>query len=214
MGSEGGIQCDDTFLGHRRSGTVVDGGRGHQADSTMAVFVVVPLEELPAVNASVLDRAEALREVGSVFQSFELRLGVRIVIRDVRAAVGLGDIEIDEQRGYSLRSHAGAAIGMERESPGRDVFFLHGIGDEVLGEFGGLPMSDQPADDIATVDIEDHVEMEAGPLGRALQFGDVPGPHFVGADRQEFGLGVERMDALTPALTGLAAVGRSGEKET
>jgi hypothetical protein len=38
---------------------------------------------------------------------------------------------------------------MERESPGSDVFFLHGIGDELLGEFGGLPMSDKPADDIA-----------------------------------------------------------------
>jgi hypothetical protein len=74
-----------------------------------------PLSAAP--NSSVLDRAEALREVGSVFQSFELRLGVRIVIRDVRAAVGLGDIEIDEQRGDALGSHAGAAIGMERESP-------------------------------------------------------------------------------------------------
>jgi hypothetical protein len=38
------------------------------------VFVVVPLEEQSAVSASVLDRAEALREVRSVFQSFELRL--------------------------------------------------------------------------------------------------------------------------------------------
>jgi hypothetical protein len=66
-------------------------------------------------------------------------------------------------------------------------------------------MSDQPADDIAAVDVEDHVEMEAGPLGRAFQFGDIPGPHFVGPDRQEFGFGVERMDALTAALAGLAA---------
>ena len=127
----------------------------------------------------------------------------------MRAAVGLGDVEVDEERGDGLRSHAGAAIGMEREGPGRDVFFLQGIGDELLGEFGGLPMSDQPTDDIAAVDVEDHVEMEAGPFGRALQFGDIPGPHFVGPDRQEFGLGVERMDALTPALAGLAA-GRPG----
>ena len=47
------------FLGHRRSGAIVDGGRCHQADSTVAVFVVVPLEEPSAVSASVLDRAEA-----------------------------------------------------------------------------------------------------------------------------------------------------------
>jgi hypothetical protein len=76
------------------------------------------LEEQSAVSASVLDRAEALREVRSVFQSFELRLGVWIVIRDVRPAVGLGDLEVDEQRSNALRSHAGAAIGMEREGPG------------------------------------------------------------------------------------------------
>lgn len=89
MGSEGGIQCDDTFLGGGRSGTLVDSGWGPQADSTMAVFVLVLLEEPPAVSASVLDRAEALRKVGSVFQCFVLRLGVRIVVRDVRAAVRL-----------------------------------------------------------------------------------------------------------------------------
>src|SRR5674476_959626 len=131
MGSEGGIKCDGALPGHRHSGAIVDGGRSHQADSTVSVFVVVPLEEPPAVNASVLDRAEALREVGSVFQSFELRLGVRIVIRDMRAAVGPGDIEIDEQliadtvekediapgtltlhadRGTSMRSKAVAAL--------------------------------------------------------------------------------------------------------
>ena len=144
-----------------------------------------------------------MRKVGSVLQGFELRLGVRVVIRDVRAAVGLGDVEVDEQRGDGLRSHAGAAIGMKRQRPWRDVFFVHGISDELLGEFGGLSMSDQPADDIPAVDVEDYVEMEAGPFGRALQFGDIPGPHFVGPDRQELGLGVERMAALTSALADL-----------
>ena len=64
-------------------------------------------------------------------------------------------------------------------------------------------MSEQPTDDVAAVDVEDHVEMEAGPFGRALQFGDIPGPHFVGPDRQELGLGVERMNSLTAALASL-----------
>ena len=68
----------------------------------------------------------------------------------MRAAVGLGDIEVDEQRGDGLRSHAGAAIGMEREGPGSDVFLLHGVGDELLGELCGLPMSEQPTDDATT----------------------------------------------------------------
>src|ERR1700682_6299923 len=64
-------------------------------------------------------------------------------------------------------------------------------------------MSDQPADDIPAVDVEDYVEMEAGPFGRARQFGDIPGPHFVGPDRQKLGLGVERMNSLTAALASL-----------
>ena len=89
MGSERCIERDGALLGHRRSGAIVDGGRSHQANSAVAVLVVVPVKEPLAVSASVLDRAEAIGEVGSVLQGFELRLGVRIVVRDVRAAVVL-----------------------------------------------------------------------------------------------------------------------------
>ena len=98
MGGERGVERDGALLGQRRGGAIVDGGRRHQADSAVAVLMIVPVEEPAAVSASVLDRAEAIGEVGPVFQGFELRLGVRIVIRDVRAAVGLGDIEVDEER--------------------------------------------------------------------------------------------------------------------
>jgi hypothetical protein len=102
MGDERGVERDGTLRGHCRSGAIMDGGRRHQADAAVAVLVVVPAEELLAVSAGVLDRAEAIGEVGSVLESFELRLGVRIVIRDVRSAVGLGDVEIDQERGDGL----------------------------------------------------------------------------------------------------------------
>src|SRR6202140_4758650 len=102
MGGERGIERDGALLGQRRSGAVVDGGRWHQANSAVAVFVVVPVEELLAESASILDRAEAVGEVGSVLQGFELRFGVRIVIRDVRAAVGLGDIAVEGEGGDRL----------------------------------------------------------------------------------------------------------------
>jgi hypothetical protein len=39
-------------------------GRGQQAESRVAVFFVVPREELPAKGAAVLDRAEAVWELG------------------------------------------------------------------------------------------------------------------------------------------------------
>ena len=95
MGGERGIERDGALLGQCCSGSIMDGGWSHQADAAVAVFMVVPVEEPLAVSAGVFDRAEAIGEVGPVFQSFELRLGVRIVVRDVRAAVGLGDIEVD-----------------------------------------------------------------------------------------------------------------------
>ena len=80
MGGEGGIEREGALHADRRSGTAMHGGRGHQADATTAMFVVIPAEELLAVSTSILDRAEPLGEVGPAFQGLELRLGVRIVI--------------------------------------------------------------------------------------------------------------------------------------
>jgi hypothetical protein len=87
----GGGQCGR--LWGRGPCAVVDGGRSDQADTAVAMFVMVPVEEVPAVSTGVLDRAETIGEVRS------LRLGVWIVIRDMRAAVRLGNIEVDEERG-------------------------------------------------------------------------------------------------------------------
>jgi hypothetical protein len=75
----------------------MNGSRRHQADAAVAVFMVVPVEEALAVSARIFDRAEACGEVGSVLEGLELRLGVGVVIRDVRVAVGLGDLEVDQQ---------------------------------------------------------------------------------------------------------------------
>jgi hypothetical protein len=47
---------------------------------------------LLAVGACILDAAETLGEVRTIFERFELRLGVRVVIGDVGPAVGLGDL--------------------------------------------------------------------------------------------------------------------------
>ena len=49
--------------------------RCEQADSRMAVFVVVPGKESLTETAGILDGAEAFREIGPVFQRLELGLG-------------------------------------------------------------------------------------------------------------------------------------------
>jgi hypothetical protein len=130
------------------------------------------------------------------------------------AAMGGGGREARRARTAAVCSGGGAgtAIGMERKGPGGDVFPFQGVGDELLGESCGLSMSEQPTDDVAAIDVENHVEMGAGPFGRALQFGDTPGPHFVGPHRQELGLGVERMNSLTAALATLVLARHDDER--
>ena len=74
----------------------------------MTMHRVVPTEELLAMRPRILDRAEAGREVRPILQGLEVRLGVRIVIRDVRPAVSFGDVEIHEQLRHRFGTHAGA----------------------------------------------------------------------------------------------------------
>ena len=97
---------------------------------------VVPAEELLTVNTCVFDGAEAIREVGPVFQGLELGLRVRIVIRDVRPAVSLGDIQVDEESRDRLGSHAAATIGVQSQRAWCNVMFLDGV-----GEFSGFSCS-------------------------------------------------------------------------
>ena len=84
---------------------------------------------------------------------------------------------------------------------------LHGVGDELLGQLGALTFGEQPAHNMAAEDVQDHVQVEARPLGRALELGNVPGPHLVGRERQQLGLGVGRMGELIAPLA-TAAVDR------
>ena|SRR5450830_333753 len=81
----------------------------------MTMAVVVPGEELLTVSASVFDAAKALREVGTVLERLELRLGEWVVVADIRSAVGLGHFQVDQQLGHGLGAHAGAAVCMQRE---------------------------------------------------------------------------------------------------
>jgi len=90
----------------------VNGLGCHEADTGVTVGAVVPVEELLAVGARILNAAETLREVGTVFERFELCFGIRIVVRDVGPAVGLGHLQVDQQRGYRFAAHAGAPIGV------------------------------------------------------------------------------------------------------
>ena len=63
----------------------------------MPMLGVVPRKEVRAVRARVFDRPEALRKVRAVLESLELRFGIRIVVRHMRAGMGLRHAEIGEE---------------------------------------------------------------------------------------------------------------------
>ena len=61
----------------------VDGSRGHVTDARVAMGLVVPREEPLAMAAGILNASEAVREIRSILQRFELGLGIGVVIRDI-----------------------------------------------------------------------------------------------------------------------------------
>src|SRR5262249_56891236 len=81
------------------------------------------------------------------------------------------------------------------------------LGDQARGQVGLLTVGEHPADHVATVDVEDDVEVVVGPLGWAEQFGDVPAPDLIGGGRQQLRPGVGRMEELVTA--GVVAPGSS-----
>ena len=90
VGEVGGVQDLGACGPDGRGVAVVDVGGGVQAEPAVAVLVVVPGEEFLAVRAGGLDRGEPGGEARPVLQRLELRLGVRVVVGDVRAGSGTG----------------------------------------------------------------------------------------------------------------------------
>ena len=167
---------------YRSSLVKVDGGWGHVTDARMAMGLVIPREEPLTMAPGIFNASEADWEIRPILQGFELGLGIGIVIRDIGPAMGLGDIQIDQQGSHGLAAHAGTAVGMQRQRVRLDVVLGHRFGDQLLSQLGGFPQGDHPTDDIATENIQDHIQVETGPFGRAFKFRDIPAPYLVGRD--------------------------------
>ena len=110
VGQESRIEGDRALPGQFGSEAQVYGFRGHEADPGMPMLGVVPSEECLAMRPCIGDRSEAVREVRAILESLELGFGVRIVIGDVRTAMRLADLQIDQQFSDRLGAHAGAAL--------------------------------------------------------------------------------------------------------
>ena len=82
----------------------VDHGGRQQADAGMAVLVnvlstlapVVPVKELLAEGAGILQAAEAVREIRTVLERAELAFRIRVVIGNIGAAMCFSNSKIGE----------------------------------------------------------------------------------------------------------------------
>ena len=138
IGEESGLQDFGACLVYRSSLAEVDDGRGHVTDARVAMGLVVPRKEPLAMIAGILNASEAVREIRPILQRFELGFGIGVVIRDIGSAMSLGDIQIDQQGSHRLAAHAGTAVGMQGQRVRLDVVLGHRLGDQLLGQFGGL----------------------------------------------------------------------------
>ena len=85
--------------------TMMDHGRRHQAKTRVVMLVVVPLEEGLAEPTSIFNGAKAIRKTGAVFQGAELAFRIRIVIGDMRTAVGFDDTQVGQEQGHGFGFH-------------------------------------------------------------------------------------------------------------
>ena len=85
---------------------------------------------------------------------------------------------------------------MQGEHLGLDALLQVAFLDEAGGERGGFPFGERPADDVSAEDVEQDIEIEAGPALRSEQAGDVPRPDLVRGGGDELGIGVVRVAEL------------------
>ena len=70
---------------------VMHGGRRQQLQGRVMMQMVIPVEELLAEAAGILDGSEAVRIIGTILHGFEVSFRKGIVIGNVRTTVSLDD---------------------------------------------------------------------------------------------------------------------------
>ncbi len=58
------------------------------------------------------------------------------------------------------RNHLGSTVGMDGEGAGNDPLALDALGDQLAPQRRGGRLGDEPAHDVATEQVEQHVEIE------------------------------------------------------
>jgi hypothetical protein len=61
----------------------------------LCIGTTIPVEEGAAVRLGIGQGTELSRELGTVFEGFELGLGIRVIVGHMRTGMSLGDPQID-----------------------------------------------------------------------------------------------------------------------
>lgn len=69
------------------------------------VLVIVAREKATTEAQCIIEAAETVRKGWLVFERFELSLGKRVVVADVRAAVAFCDVQLCMKAYHGLRLH-------------------------------------------------------------------------------------------------------------
>ena len=167
----------------------------HVKKSRQKSFASSMLPKRPGKPRVVLDR-------------LELRLRVRVVVRDPGSAQRLCDAQVGEQLRRALARHGRSPVRVKREHAGLDTVLQAALLDQASGQPRGLPLRHHPPCDVAAVDVQNDVEVEVLPLLRPEEPRDVPGPRLVGRAGHHLGLRMVRVAALGPALPDRLVLGQ------
>src|ERR1019366_4452131 len=185
---------------HRRLAVVNHRWR-EQFDAGVAVLLVVPSEKVLAKGSGILDTAKPFREVRPVLQRAKVAFRIRVVVGNIGAAVRFGDAQVGQQEGHRLGRHRGAAVSVDGQLVRLDVLLVAGIGNQPFGQLRGFARRHHPADHVPAENIPDDIEIEVGPLGLALQLGDVPTPELIRRRGQKLWLLICRMGEVIATFT-------------
>lgn len=136
-------------------------GRLNPIDSAMASFMVVMTHKLFEPTPRIFNFEETVFGVTSgIFQRLEERFGVRIIIADTRATMGIVHPESIEY-GKSFRSfHRCSIVGMKHELPLPDSITDEGLREKFSGIFRVICLINSVVYNAPAVDVDDRICVE------------------------------------------------------
>src|ERR1700710_865911 len=120
--------------------------------------------------------------------------------------MGPDDTEIDEEFRHWFRYHRATAVGVDGVRLA--AVTVHGVVEEIFRHDRVLRGGDQPASDIARVDVEDDIAFIPNPFRGPFQRGDIPRPHLTRPTGDQFGSDPSWMGGEAATFADLA--GRAG----